>query len=1143
VAYRPPWIKRAAALWLLVTCLSATPVARDVASRTASQQSPGQSAVRAALDDGDYPDAVRLAENGSVRARLEHGPNSIETAQALNLEVEALLKNGKAALASTLALAESTEELTARVRGPNELDHATSLSNLGTLRTERGELRTAVPLHERALSIRARALARDDPAVADALDELAVALIRLDRFPEASQRLTESRRIRETRPGEPLALARTLYVIALLHRQDGDFETARIAVDQALDIRRQMEPDHPDTALTLQLRGDLLFFGGDWVGAKSLWTEALEIIERRLGSEHSAIPRLLRWLAAASQSLGDLGETRRLLDRARLVGRQSLAPCHPETLGVLNDSAVLATYDGRYSTAAALYTEAMPVFERCLGSTHSFTATLIHNQGNLASEMGDLAEADRLQARAARVWSAGLGPDHPYVARALDARAEVAVSRGQFTQARALYSQALAIRENRLGKSHPDTAWTLSNLARTPTGAGGLSLALQRADRAIAIYRAGAASQEPDHFARALGVRGALEARRGDYLAARENFMEASQTRERIFGEVHPLTAEARADLASVDFQLGSSESALENALAAEQTGREHLRYTVRYLPERQAMEYAQKRPKGLDLALSIVAAGLAGQSSRVVDSVIQSRGVILDELGARARSATTSDPELAPLNAAVSNARERLANLMLRSFQGEDPVPRALLDRTRQEKEDAERALAERSIAVRTELERARVGLAEVRSVLPAQSVLVSFARYERTFLSSKQPQAVAQKAFEYIAFIIRAGSADVELVPLGAATSLDALVTEWRGEAGGRAIATGIPTIQAERTYRAMGSRLRRRIWDPIAEHLDGASQVFIVPDGALNLVSFAALPVDGNKYLIETAPVLHYLSTERDVVSADVAVGRGLLAVGGPAYDLQGRSPSQTAARRSGCGSVGGLRFEDLPGTRAEVQDLARIWSATLPADNVTILSGQAASKSAVIGASAGRRIVHLATHGFFLGSDCNPGLANTRSVGGLVATSSRPPLLTDSPLLLAGLALAGANRRVDSRSERDDGILTAEEVAGMNLQGTEWVVLSACDTGLGEIRAGEGVFGLRRAFQIAGARTVIMSLWSVEDQSTRTWMRALYEGRFERHLSTADAVHDASLRILRSRRAAGQSTHPFFWAAFVAAGDWK
>jgi CHAT domain-containing protein len=137
----------------------------------------------------------------------------------------------------------------------------------------------------------------------------------------------------------------------------------------------------------------------------------------------------------------------------------------------------------------------------------------------------------------------------------------------------------------------------------------------------------------------------------------------------------------------------------------------------------------------------------------------------------------------------------------------------------------------------------------------------------------------------------------------------------------------------------------------------------------------------------------------------------------------------------------------------------------------------------------------------------------------------------------------LALAGANRRARANPDEDDGILTAEEVAALNLSGTEWAVLSACDTGVGEIKAGEGVFGLRRAFQVAGARTVIMSLWSVEDQSTRAWMRALYEGRFQRHLSTADAVHQASLSVLRDRRAHGLSTHPFFWAAFVAAGDWR
>jgi len=144
---------------------------------------------------------------------------------------------------------------------------------------------------------------------------------------------------------------------------------------------------------------------------------------------------------------------------------------------------------------------------------------------------------------------------------------------------------------------------------------------------------------------------------------------------------------------------------------------------------------------------------------------------------------------------------------------------------------------------------------------------------------------------------------------------------------------------------------------------------------------------------------------------------------------------------------------------------------------------------------------------------------------------------------NPLVRSGLALAGANRRTSAGPDEDDGILTAEEVSALNLEGVEWAVLSACDTGLGEVKAGEGVFGLRRAFQVAGVRTVIMSLWSVDDDATRLWMRALYQSRLQQHLTTVESVRAASLTILRDRRARKQDTHPFYWAAFVAAGDWR
>jgi CHAT domain-containing protein len=391
------------------------------------------------------------------------------------------------------------------------------------------------------------------------------------------------------------------------------------------------------------------------------------------------------------------------------------------------------------------------------------------------------------------------------------------------------------------------------------------------------------------------------------------------------------------------------------------------------------------------------------------------------------------------------------------------------------------------------------------------------------------------------------------VDAVPLGPASTIDDLVKQWQAEIlKGAAVSTDGQMTSA--SYRTIGTTLRRRIWDPLAAHLGGMDRVFIVPDGSINIVAFDALPTAQGKYLIESGPVIHYLSAERDVVASreSAPVGNGLLAVGGAAFDnatpSRSIAPAAPSTTRSGCGSPQILHFDPLPGTRREAGEIAELWKNNTPTgqdEESTVLNGRDATEDQVKRRAPGHRVLHLATHGFFLGNGCGPAIPATRSVGGLASTQPNRPRqdTEDNPLILSGLALAGANRRTATRVNEDDGILTAEEVTALNLKGVEWAVLSACDTGLGELKAGEGVLGLRRAFQIAGAHTIIMSLWSVADQSTRNWMRALYEGRLERHLSTADAVHDASLRMLQSRRAAGQSTHPFFWAAFVAAGDWK
>jgi CHAT domain-containing protein len=243
---------------------------------------------------------------------------------------------------------------------------------------------------------------------------------------------------------------------------------------------------------------------------------------------------------------------------------------------------------------------------------------------------------------------------------------------------------------------------------------------------------------------------------------------------------------------------------------------------------------------------------------------------------------------------------------------------------------------------------------------------------------------------------------------------------------------------------------------------------------------------------------------------------------------------------------------MRFAALPASGREVREVAALWgerrdqtgtSALANTDRTgpaLLLTGAAASEASFKQAAPGRRILHLATHGFFLGGECASDFDETPTTPSVSPLSA---VAKENPLLLSGLVLAGANLRQSAGPGDEDGILTAEEVAALDLSGTEWAVLSACDTGAGEVRAGEGVFGLRRAFQVAGARTVIMSLWPVDDEAARLWMTALYRQHFGKGKTTADAVHGADLELLRQRRQKGRSTHPFYWAGFVAAGDWR
>ena len=403
----------------------------------------------------------------------------------------------------------------------------------------------------------------------------------------------------------------------------------------------------------------------------------------------------------------------------------------------------------------------------------------------------------------------------------------------------------------------------------------------------------------------------------------------------------------------------------------------------------------------------------------------------------------------------------------------------------------------------------RRRALLGEIQARIPANTVLLEMVRYRP--LDPRAGLAEAQRwgAPRYGAYVIQP-SGEPRYIDYGDANEIDQLISAFR-----KSLSRPRDSEPLE-----LGRRLDAILLQPVREHVGALSQVWIAAEGMLNLLPFGALVDARNRYLVETHR-FNYLTSARDLLQAEnkSQSGSAPLILADPAFDGEGlteTASSSYVAQGERSRDFSGFKFSRLPGSGAEGQLVKQV----LP--DAMLLTGTRATETALKQAR-GPRILHIATHGFFL-EDLN---ASSETAAG------RNAHITENPMLRSGLALAGANLL---RSASDDGVLTALEAAALDLNGTRLVVLSACETGVGEIKNGEGVFGLRRAFMVAGAETVVMSLWPVADEATKELMTNYYR-RLTQGVGRAEALRQAQLEL----RADPKRSHPFYWAGFISAGQ--
>jgi len=753
---------------------------------------------------------------------------------------------------------------------------------------------------------------------------------------------------------------------------------------------------------------------------------------------------------------------------------------HPDVAQSLSNLAVLYQVQGAYPKAEPLYVRALDIREKALGPMHPDVAICLNNLALLYRAQGAYPKAEPLYVRALDILEKALGPMHPDVAQSLNNLAVLYQVQGAYPKAEPLYVRALDIREKALGSMHPDIAISLNNLALLYKNQGLYPKAEPLYIRALDIREKALGPMHPD-VAQSLYNLAGLYWAQGAYPEAESLLSRTSDIRE----------SQLRSSLASL------SESRKRALMARVQGETESL---VSF-----HVDASPSSPRALELALTTV----LRRKGRVLDSLTEAQRTLRDHL----------TPPLRQQLDQLAQARTELATQLYAAAEQRASTQRATaLATLRTRIDDLEAALSAASAEFRAQSE--PVTLASVQAALPPGAMLVEFVRYHRFDARAQPPQQEER----YVAYLVTSHGPP-RWVALGKAAPIDAAVDA--------VLAALRPHVRTE-TTRAALQHLDALVVTPLRDQLTEVSHLILAPDGKLNLVPFEAL-IDPQRHHELERYLVSYLTSGRDLLRLAAHRERRSPAVivAGPDYGPLASHPVP-----------GTMAFLPLPGARAEATDLGRYFSTPPVTD-------EQATKAA-LAALIGPTILHVATHGFYapdpgtarapgsLGRSAQPPTASAprsprgvhvKMSGGMPSLSS-PSSSIDAAEALdrSGLAMAGANQGAH-------GIVTAREIAGFDWWGTQLVVLSACETGVGAVPSGDGVFGMRRALVLAGAESQVVSLWSVNDASTRALMRDYYD-ELARGTGRAEALRSAKLRLLRQPGYA----HPYYWAAFIPAGDW-
>jgi CHAT domain-containing protein/Tfp pilus assembly protein PilF len=1016
----------------------------------------------------------------------------------------------------------------------------------------KGDYAQAEALGKQAVAAGTAGFGANDPNVASSWSGLGSAQLRNNNLSEAENSFRQALGIYERRLGaEHEFTGAMLNNLGLVLERQGNFSDAELLLRRALAVKEKKQgKDHPDTAVTLANLARVLDRQGK---SGQLGQTAQAAVPARPtgapGSAPAAGSAEAQRLASQAQSAaaqGDFSQAESLHRQALAVHERSLPPDHPTTLATLTNLGSVMMLQGKFKEAEAVFRRVMVAREKVLGPDHPDTAISLNNVANALFEQAkqddlngpparrtrggvrDFAQAsetESLYRRALAVQEKTLGESHPSTAATLNNLAVLLAGRGRFSEAEPLHLRALGIAEKTLGPSHLDTASMLTTLA-------------------ITYDRQGKSVQAEELYARA--VANAREARVPRNLLVNASSMAYSMARRGRLREALPYYREAVDALEALYAQSqGQSEESRQAFLG-------QFAYVYRELIRILVALHAQTPGQGFD------------REALAVASRSQSR--VFSEMLRQADVARFSDaPAFAAAKKRRESAQERITALRFALLSVADAQSGAAA-----QKAQIGRQLGEQEAVLKTaedELWRDYPRFMELTNPRP-----VTADELQKTLL--REGEVLITYALLPNQAVIFAVARDKFQMAVSRVSRDDLTRRVQRLRRPMERIAGGEPLIVLREMDPQVLNGLYRDLMTPVAATLQGAKRVLVVADGPLYtlpfelmvtrfgneerakfdgaraagngsadkpfLAEYGTLPFAGNAYRFNYLPSLAALASQRTNPKPPARYSRQLVAFadaifggedGAPAtYNPQTRTLLGVLAATL---PAGGARIPRLTDTATEAREVANI----VGGETTVLMRGDAQEKRAKSGILKDTRFVLFATHGF-LGTDFLQNIDLTLDAEGVVSRSGTP---NKGALAQPALAMT-----LTGDLQGEDGLLSMREVIEDLELSAELVVLSACNTA-GDSQSssnGEGFAGLTRSFMYAGAKSLIVSHWSVDSVATQ----ALVTGTFrelKNGKTTAEALGAAQQTLVASvYQSEGRSFsrgHPFFWAPFVVVGD--